>query len=92
MLGAGRGIVHAIRSRGGGVEDDGADRLAVERGGQLPGLEPVDELDFADVARVQHQVEHRALDHQVVEVARQQVLHADARDVRRVAGPSSGRR
>ena len=34
------------------VEDDGADRLAVERGGQLARLQPVDELDLLDVARV----------------------------------------
>ena len=35
-----------------GVVDDGADRLAVERGGELAGLQAVDELDLADVARV----------------------------------------
>ena len=33
---------------------------------------------------VQHEIQHRALDDQIVEVARQQLLHADARDVRRV--------
>ena len=48
-----------------------------------PGFSPLTNWISRDVARAQHQLEHRALDHQVVEVALEQVLHADARDVRR---------
>ena len=56
--------------------DDGADVLAVERAGQVARLQPVDDLNRAPVLGVLHHLEHAALDDDVVQVQRLQLLDA----------------
>jgi hypothetical protein len=40
-----------------GIDDDAADWFSGERGGQVPGFEPIEELDFAKVPCAEHKLE-----------------------------------
>jgi dGTP triphosphohydrolase len=66
-----------------GVVDYGSHRFAIQRCRQLARLQSVDELDLVDMAAIQHDLQHRPFHDHVVEVALQQLLHADPRDERR---------
>src|ERR1700755_1425369 len=65
------------------VKYDGADRLPIEGGAQLTGLESVHELNFLDVSCIAHQFQNSALHHQVIQIPGQQFSDTNTRNMSR---------